>query len=155
MQKIRPWLWFNDRAEEAARFYVSVFPNSSLSSLSYYGDGAPLPAGTAMVANFVLDGVQFMALNGGSDGDYAPAFYVDCETQEEIDRLWDRLSEGGEPGQCGWLKDRFGISWNIVPSILGDLMTDDDEEKAGRVMAAMLKMGKLDIPALERAHAGT
>ncbi len=155
MQKIRPWLWFKDQAEEAAKFYVSIFDNSSITSLSYYGDDGPGPAGTVMVATFVLDGVQFMALNGGSDAQYSSAFYVDAQTQEEIDRLWDRLSEGGEPGVCGWLKDRYGVSWNIVPSVLGDLMSDEDEEKSGRVMRAMLAMAKLDIAGLQRAHAGT
>ena len=154
MQKIRPWLWFKDRAEEAARFYVSVFPNSSLTHLSYYGEEGPGPAGQVMVATFVLDGVQFMALNGGSEAEYSSAFYVDCETQEEIDHLWDRLSEGGEPGVCGWLKDRFGVSWNIVPSAFGEMMSDDDDEKTGRVMQAMLAMTKMDIAALRRAYDG-
>jgi predicted 3-demethylubiquinone-9 3-methyltransferase (glyoxalase superfamily) len=154
MQKIRPWLWFSDQAEEAARFYVSIFESSSITGTSYYGEGGPVPAGTAMVVNFVLDGVQFMALNGGSKAEYSSAFYVDCGTQAEIDRLWERLGDGGEPGPCGWVKDRYGVSWNIVPSVLGDLMSDDDEEKSGRVMEAMLKMGKLDIAELERAYAG-
>ena len=154
MQKIRPWLWFNGQAEDAANFYVSIFKNSRITNLSRYGDEGPGPAGTVMVASFVLDGVEFMALNGGGDASYSPAFYVDCKTQEEIDELWERLSESGEKGVCGWLKDRYGVSWNIVPSILGDLMSDEDDEKSSRVMKAMLKMTKLDIAALKRAYEG-
>jgi len=154
MQKIRPWLWFNTEAEEAANFYVSVFKNSRITSVSHYGDEGPGPAGTVMVVTFVLDGVDFMALNGGSAPQYSSAFYVDCETQEEIDHLWERLSDGAEPGVCGWLKDRYGVSWNIVPSIFGELMSDEDDAKTGRVMKAMLQMTKLEIPALLRAYEG-
>ena len=152
MQKIRPWLWFDTQAEEAANFYVSAFPNSKITNLSRYGEEGPGPAGTVMVASFELDGVEFMALNGGSAAEYSSAFYVECETQAEIDRLWDRLSEGGEPGVCGWLKDRYGVSWNIVPRIFGELMSDDDDEKTGRVMKAMLGMKKLDVAELLRAY---
>ena len=154
MQKIKPWLWFDTQAEEAANFYVSVFNNSKINYISRYGEDGPGPAGSVMVVAFVLDGVEFMALNGGSAGDYAPAFYVDCETQAEIDNLWDRLSAGAEPGVCGWLKDRYGVSWNIVPTVFAELMSDDDDEKTGRVMKAMLGMKKLDIAALQRAYAG-
>jgi len=154
MQKIKPWLWFKDEAEEAALFYVSIFKNARITSMSRYGDEGPGPAGSVMVATFELDGVAFMALNGGSPGEYSSAFYVDCETQAEVDHLWEHLSEGGEPGRCGWLKDRFGVSWNIVPSEFGDLMGSDDAEKTGRMFAAMLQMTKLDMPALLRAYEG-
>lgn len=152
MQKIRPWLWFDNQAEEAANFYVSIFKNSRITNVSRYGDEGPGPAGTVMVASFELDGVAFMALNGGSEAEYKSAFYVECETQEEIDHLWERLAEGGEKGVCGWLKDRYGVSWNIVPSILGELMSDEDDEKSNRVMKAMLQMTKLEIPELLRAY---
>ncbi|HEY5426787.1 MAG TPA: VOC family protein [Candidatus Tumulicola sp.] len=154
MQKIKPWLWFDTQAEEAANFYVSIFRDSKITSVSRYGEEGPGPAGGVMVVAFEIDGVEFMALNGGTAGEYAPAFYVDCETQEEIDDLWERLSEGGEKSVCGWLKDRYGVSWNIVPSIFGTLMSDDDGEKTSRVMQAMLKMTKLEIPALLRAYEG-
>jgi predicted 3-demethylubiquinone-9 3-methyltransferase (glyoxalase superfamily) len=154
MQKIKPWLWFDTQAEEAANFYVSIFRDSKITSVSRYGEEGPGPAGSVMVVAFEIDGVEFMALNGGTAGEYAPAFYVDCETQEEIDDLWERLSEGGEKSVCGWLKDRYGVSWNIVPSIFGSLMSDDDGEKTSRVMQAMLKMTKLEIPALLRAYEG-
>jgi predicted 3-demethylubiquinone-9 3-methyltransferase (glyoxalase superfamily) len=152
VQKIRPWLWFDTQAEDAANFYVSVFENSRITQVSRYGEAGPGPAGSVMVVSFELDGVEFMALNGGSEAQYQSAFYVDCETQEEIDRLWDRLSEGGEPSVCGWLKDRFGVSWNIVPSVFGELMSDEDDEKTNRVMQAMLGMTKFDIAALLRAY---
>lgn len=154
MQKIRPWLWFDDRAEEAANFYVSVFKNSRITNISRYGEEGPGPAGSVMVASFELDGVEFMALNGGTQAQYSSAFYVDCEAQDEIDHLWERLAEGGETSVCGWLKDRFGVSWNIVPSVFGELMSDEDDEKTGRVMTAMLQMTKLDIPTLLRAYEG-
>ena len=156
MQKIRPWLWFVDKAEEAAEFYTSIFDNSRITNVSRYGEGGQLPAGTAMVVNMELNGVEFMALNGGGNPDaYKGAFYVDCETQDEIDRYWERLSEGGEKSVCGWLTDRYGYSWNIVPSLLGELMGDDDEEKSGRVFQAMLKMTKLEIAGLQAAYDGT
>ncbi len=154
MQKIKPWLWFVDQAEEAANFYVSVFKNSRITSVTRYGDEGPGPAGSVMVASFVLDGVEFMALNGGTQAEYSSAFYVDCETQDEIDRLWEHLAEGGETSVCGWLKDRFGVSWNIVPSVFGELMSDEDDEKTGRVMKAMLQMTKLDTAELQRAFDG-
>jgi predicted 3-demethylubiquinone-9 3-methyltransferase (glyoxalase superfamily) len=152
VQKIRPWLWFDTQAEEAAKFYVSVFKNSHITQVSRYGEAGPGPVGSVMVVSFELDGVEFMALNGGSNGDYQSAFYVDCETQEEIDDLWERLSEGGEKSVCGWLKDRYGVSWNLVPSVFGELMSDEDEEKTDRVMKAMLSMTKIDIAALLRAY---
>jgi predicted 3-demethylubiquinone-9 3-methyltransferase (glyoxalase superfamily) len=154
MQNIRPWLWLGNKIEEAARFYASVFKNSSVTNVSYYGENGPGKPGEPMVVNFVLDGVDFMALNGGSEGEYSSAFYVDCDTQEYVDLLWERLSEGGEPGVCGWLKDRYGVSWNIVPSRFGELMQDDDDEKTGRMFQAMLGMKKLDIRALEAAFNG-
>ena len=153
-QKIRPWLWFVDRAEEAANFYVSVFKNSRITNVSRYGEAGPGPAGSVMVATFELDGCQFMALNGGSSENYSSAFYVDCETQEEVDRYWEMLSQGGEPGACGWLKDRYGVSWNIVPSEFGEMMEDDDDEKTGRMFEAMLGMQKLDIAKLRAAFEG-
>ncbi len=155
MQKITPFLWFDCQAEEAANLYVSLFPDSKLTNVSRYGDGMPLPKGTAMSVTFQLAGQEFMALNGGPSFTFTEAisFFVNCETQEEIDRLWSKLTEGGEPGQCGWLKDRFGLSWQIVPNVLGDLIGDPDPEKAGRATQAMLKMGKLDIAELKRAHA--
>jgi predicted 3-demethylubiquinone-9 3-methyltransferase (glyoxalase superfamily) len=154
MQKIKPWLWFDDRAEEAANFYVSIFPNSQINDVSRYGEEGPGPAGSVMVVAFVIDGVEFMALNGGEAGQYAPAFYVDCETQDEVDHLWDRLAEGGETSVCGWLKDRYGVSWNIVPTAFGDMLSDPDPEKRSRVMKAMLQMTKLDLPTLVRAYEG-
>ena len=155
MQKIRPWLWFDTQAEEAANFYVSVFANSRITDVSRYGEEGPGPAGSVMVVAFELEGVEFMALNGGSSLDYGSAFYVDCATQEEVDRLWDALAEGGETNVCGWLKDRFGVSWNIVPSEFGDMMSDEDPDKRSRVMKAMLGMTKLDVAALRRAYEGS
>lgn len=154
MQKIRPWLWFDTQAEEAANFYVSVFKNSRITDVSRYGDEGPGPAGSVMVVAFELDGLEFMALNGGPSENYSSAFYVDCETQEEIDRLWDALGEGGETNVCGWLKDRFGVSWNIVPSVFAELMSDGNPEKRSRVMSAMLGMTKLEIAGLRRAYEG-
>lgn len=156
-QKIRPFLWFNGQAEEAANFYTSIFKNSKLGHVSRYGDDGPGPAGQVMMVTFELDGVQFMALNGGPEFTFTPAvsFLVNCTSQDEVDHYWNKLSEGGETNQCGWLSDKFGVSWQIVPERLGELMTDDDEEKSGRVMQAMLKMEKLDIAELERAYAGT
>ena len=157
MNKIRPFFWFNDQAEEAARFYASIFPNSKVTHVSRYGDAGPGPKGKAMVVTFELAGQEFMALNFFGKNDErpeGPAFYVNCETQEDVDRLWNRLSEGGEPGNCGWLKDRFGVNWNIVPERFGEMMSDDDDEKTDRVMKAMLGMTKFDIGELERAYAG-
>jgi predicted 3-demethylubiquinone-9 3-methyltransferase (glyoxalase superfamily) len=154
MQKITPFLWFDDKAEEAARFYVSIFRNSKLGTISRYGDAGPGPKGTVMVAQFELDGQAFLALNGGPQYTFSPAvsFVVNCESQEEIDRYWDKLSEGGEQVQCGWLRDKYGLSWQVVPTILGKLMQDKDPEKSGRVMKAMLQMKKIDIAGLQRAY---
>lgn len=155
MQKISPFLWFDTQAEEAARFYVSVFKNSEMLNVSYYPESAPYPAGTAMSVSFVLDGVEFQALNGGPEFHFTEAIslFVTAETQGEIDELWEKLtSDGGEPGPCGWLKDRYGLSWQIVPPIMGTLLGDPDPVKAGRVMQAMMAMGKLDIAALRAAY---
>ncbi len=142
MQKIVPFLWFDGRAEEAARFYCSIFKNSEIER-----------AGAASVS-FRLDGVDFIALNGGPQFSFTPAisFFVNCETQAEVDDLWTKLSSGGETSRCGWLKDKFGVSWQIVPTVLGELLGDDDDEKSGRVMQAMLQMEKLDIKGLEEAY---
>lgn len=154
MQKVTPFLWFDDKAEEAMNFYVSLFRNSKVLSLSRYGEGAPLPAGTVMTCTFELDGREFMALNGGPYFKFTEAFsmFVTCESQEEVDEYWEKLSAGGEESQCGWLKDRFGLSWQIVPTKLGELLGDPDPVKSQRVMAAMLKMGKIVIADLQHAH---
>ncbi|MET0989882.1 MAG: VOC family protein [Glaciihabitans sp.] len=157
MQKITPFLWFDTQAEEAATFYVSLFENSSITEVSRWGEGAPAPAGSAMSVLFTLDGVDFHALNAGPVFQFneAVSFFIRAETQEEIDRLWDALTaDGGEPSQCGWLKDRYGLSWQVVPPILGELLADPDPERAGRVMTAMLGMQKIVIADLEAAHRG-
>ena len=156
MQSITPCLWFDTQAEEAAEFYVSVFPRSRILEVSRYGEGDRMPAGTALTVSFELDGFELQALNGGTDIPFTDAvsLSVRAETQEDIDRLWDRLTEGGSPVQCGWLKDRYGFSWQIVPPILGELLADPDREKAGRVMQAMLGMVKLDIAGLRAAYEG-
>lgn len=152
-QKITTFLWFDNQAEEAANFYVSLFNNSKIGKVSRYGDAGPGPKGSVMVISFELDGVEFTALNGGPHFKFTPAvsLMVNCDTQEEVDRLWTKLSEGGRPDRCGWLQDRWGLSWQIVPTALGKLMGSPDREKANRVMQAMLKMNKLDIETLERA----
>lgn len=154
MQKIKPFLWFDGKAEEAANLYVSLFKNSRITNISRYGEEGPGPAGSAMVVSFELDGQEFLALNGGPHFSFTPAvsFLINCETQEEVDELWEKLSEGGETNQCGWLTDKFGLSWQVVPTALGDMMSDEDEEKAGRVMHAMLQMEKIDIATLKRAY---
>ncbi|MCU1443752.1 MAG: hypothetical protein JWQ59_1902 [Cryobacterium sp.] len=154
MQKISPFLWFESQAEDAANHYVSIFKNSEIRDVSRYPDGSPLPAGTAMVVEFVLDGVEFQAMNAGQHAPFTEAisFFVKAETQEEIDYFWDRLSEGGEPSRCGWLKDKFGLSWQIIPPVLGELMADPDPAKASRVMQAMLAMDKIDIAQLRAAY---
>ena len=156
MQKITPFLWFDGQAEEAMNFYVSIFPNSKTGRVSRYGEEGPGEKGTVMSAEFELEGQEFMALNGGPQFTFTPAisFFVSCETQNEVDTLWTRLSEGGEEGRCGWLKDKFGVSWQIIPTALGRLMGDDDEAKSQRVMQAMLQMDKIDIRGLEQAHKG-
>ncbi|MBT1001949.1 VOC family protein [Paenarthrobacter sp. DKR-5] len=156
MQTISPFLWFDDQAEEAANFYVSVFPNSSVTNVSRYPEGAPRPAGTVMVVSFTLDGLELLALNGGPAFRFTEAISlsVRAETQDEIDELWEKLGEGGEPGQCGWLKDRYGLSWQINPPVLTEMLADRDAAKSERVMATMLTMGKLDIAALTAAYRG-
>ncbi len=153
MQKITPFLWFDDKAEEAAKFYTSTFRNSGIKSITRYGDAGPGPKGSVMTVDFFLEGLAFAALNGGPHFTFTPAisFVVNCRTQAEVDRLWSRLSAGGEPGQCGWLKDRYGVSWQIVPTVLVKLLHDRDPERANRVMQAMLKMTKIDIAALKAA----
>jgi predicted 3-demethylubiquinone-9 3-methyltransferase (glyoxalase superfamily) len=156
MQKITPFLWFDKNAEEAVNTYMSIFKNSKLLETARYGEGMPLPAGTLLTATFQLEGQQFMALNGGPMFKFneAISFMVDVQTQEELDYYWNRLLEDGTKQQCGWLKDKYGLSWQIVPSMLGKLMGDKDPVKAGRVMQAMLKMEKIIIKDLQRAYEG-
>jgi len=154
MPKITPFLWFDNQAEEAAKFYTSIFKNSKIESISRYGEGLPLPAGTVMTVSFILDGQQFTALNGGPVFKFTEAvsFYILCETQAEVDDYWNKLTAGGEEGQCGWLKDKFGLSWQVVPKTLIELMNDKDREKAQRVTEAMLKMKKIDVSLLQKAY---
>ncbi len=154
MQKITPFLWFNDQAEEAMKFYTSIFKNSKPGAISRYGEMGPGEPGSVMTASFSVGGLDFLALNGGPEFHFTEAisFYVSCETQAEVDTLWEKLSEGGEPGQCGWLKDKFGLSWQIVPTRLNDLLQDSDPVKSGNVMRALLEMKKIDIAELERAY---
>lgn len=154
MQRITPFLWFDDNAEEAVNFYTSIFNDSKIENISRYGENEPGPVGSVMMANFKLNGQDFMALNGGPVFKFSQAisFFVSCENQAEVDHYWDKLSEGGEVQQCGWLVDKFGISWQIVPTALGQLMGDPDPVKAGRVMQAMLKMIKIDIAGLKQAY---
>jgi predicted 3-demethylubiquinone-9 3-methyltransferase (glyoxalase superfamily) len=153
MPELTPMLWFDTEAEQAAEFYTSVFSNSKIVEVTHYGSAGPRPAGMVMTVVFELDGQKFVALNGGPDFSFSEAisFVVDCETQEEVDTYWETLSEGGEEGPCGWLKDKFGLSWQVTPTALPRLLADPDTEKAQRVMAAMLEMKKIDIEALERA----
>ncbi|MDP9017946.1 MAG: VOC family protein [Candidatus Eremiobacteraeota bacterium] len=157
MQKIIPFMWFADKAEEAANYYVSIFKNSRIENVSRYGDAGPGPSGSAMVVEFQLEGQDFMALNGGEPAvpSQALALFMSCDTQSEVDRLWEKLAEGGETLQCGWLRDRYGFSWNIVPAGLSDVLGGPDPIKAQRAMKAMLQMEKLDIDALRRAYDGT
>ena len=154
MQKITPFLWFDDRAEEAMEFYTSVFKNSKIGTVSRFSDEVPGPKGKVMTGTFQIEGQEFMVLNGGPEFKFTEAisFFVHCENQEEVDYLWEKLSTGGEKGQCGWLKDKFGVSWQIVPNILGELMSDPDAEKARRVTKAMLQMTRLDIKLLKQAY---
>ena len=156
MQKITPFLWFDGKAEEAANFYVSIFKNSKIGQMSRYGEHGPGPKGTVMIATFQMDGQEFIALNGGPQFTFSPAisFVVNCESQEEVDDLWEKLSAGGMKRQCGWLQDKFGVSWQIVPTALPKLMSDPDREKTGRVMQALMKMDKIDIKLLQQAFAG-
>ena len=157
MQTITPFLWFDDKAEEAVKFYVSLFKNSKIGRITRYGaEGAEVsgrPKGTVMTVTFQLDGQEFMALNGGPHFKFTEAIslLVNCKTQEEVDELWEKLSAGGEKGQCGWLKDKYGLSWQIVPTVLGEMLNDKDAEKSKRVMNALLKMNKIEIKALKQA----
>ena len=156
MQTITPFLWFDGKAEEAMNFYVSIFKNSKVGSVSRCGEGGPGPKGSVMSATFQLLGQEFIALNGGPMFTFSPAisFFVNCETQEEVDELWEKLSAGGEKQRCGWLKDKYGLSWQIIPSILGKLLQDKDAQKSSRAMQAMLQMDKLDIKRLQQAYDG-
>ncbi|HWO27524.1 MAG TPA: VOC family protein [Candidatus Acidoferrum sp.] len=153
MQKITPFLWFDGNAEEAMNFYVSVFKNSKVGRVTRYGEAGPGPKGTVMSATFRLDGQEFDALNGGPLFSFTPAisFFVNCETQQEVDELWEKLSAGGEKSRCGWLKDKYGLSWQIIPSVLGKMLQDKDAGKAKRVMNAMLQMGKIELNRLQEA----
>jgi len=158
MQKITPFLWFDNQAEEAVNFYTSIFKNSRIKSVSRCGEaGAEVSRrqkGTAMTVTFDLEGQEFIALNGGPHFTFSPAisFVENCKTQEEVDELWEKLSEGGEKGQCGWLKDKYGMSWQIVPTVLGGMLQDKDPKKSEKVMEAMLRMGKIDIKTLKQAY---
>jgi predicted 3-demethylubiquinone-9 3-methyltransferase (glyoxalase superfamily) len=153
-KKITTFLTFDDQAEEAVDFYTSIFDDSRVTSTRRYGDAGPGPKGSLMTATFELAGQEFMALNGGPSFSFAQgiSLFVDCETQEEVDELWEKLSEGGEKGPCGWLTDKFGVSWQIVPRALGELLGDEDPEKSRRVMEAMLQMSKIEIDGLQRAY---
>ena len=156
-QKITTFLWFDNQAEEAMNHYISIFPDSKVVSLSRYGDAGPGPRGTVMTATFELAGQQLTALNGGPLFKFTEAIslHVSCDSQEEVDEPWAKLSDGGEEGPCGWLKDKYGLSWQIDPAVLGELLQDEDPEKAKRVMEAMLQMHKIDIAGLRRAYEGT
>jgi predicted 3-demethylubiquinone-9 3-methyltransferase (glyoxalase superfamily) len=156
MQKITPFLWFDNNAEEAMQYYVSIFKNSKIVSVNRFGDGGPGPTGQVITGTFQLDGQEFMALNGGPQFGFTEAIslFVNCETQQEVDELWDKLTEGGEPSRCGWLKDKYGLSWQIIPTCLGTLLNDPNPVKAKRVMEAMLQMNKIDIKTLQAAYDG-
>jgi predicted 3-demethylubiquinone-9 3-methyltransferase (glyoxalase superfamily) len=153
MQKITPFLWFDTQAEEAAKFYTSIFPDSKIVTAARYGDAGPGPKGSVMTVEFELAGQRIIALNGGPQFKFTEAISlsVDCKDQEEVDHYWNRLLQGGKESQCGWLKDKYGLSWQINPTVLGELLSDPDPKKAKRVMEAMLKMKKIDIAALKRA----
>ena len=154
MQKITPFLWFDTQAEEAANLYVSIFKNSKMGNIVRYGDAGPGPKGSVMSVTFQIEGQQFYALNGGPVYKFTPAisFFVDCQTQQEVDELWDKLSAGGRKDRCGWLQDKFGLSWQIIPSTLGKLLGDPDPAKSARVMQAMLQMDKIDVRRLQQAY---
>jgi len=156
MQKITPFLWFDDKAEEAANFYTSIFKNSKILNIARYGEAGPGPKGTVMTVTFQLEGQEFMALNGGPHYTFSPAisFFVNCATQAEVDELWEKLSAGGREDKCAWLQDKFGVSWQIVPKALLELMQDKDPVKSQRVFKAMLQMIKIDIEGLKRAYRG-
>ena len=155
MNEITPCLWFDTEGEDAATFYTSAFPNSRILHVARYGEAGPRPEGTVMTVSFELGGQKFVALNGGPEFTFneAISFQVSCKSQEEVDAFWNTLAEDGEEGPCGWLKDKFGVSWQIVPTVLSELLSDPDAEKSQRVMQAMLKMKKIEIDALERAAA--
>jgi len=155
MQKITPFLWFDGNAEEAANFYISIFKNSKMGKISRYGDAGPGPKGSAMSVTFQIEGQEFFALNGGPQFKFTPAisFFVNCETQQEVDDLWEKLSAGGRTDRCGWLQDKFGLSWQIIPTVLGQLLGDKDPQRAKRAMQAMLQMTKIDIKKLQQAAA--
>ena len=152
--KIKPSLWFDDNAEEATNFYVSVFRNSEVLSISRHGESGPAAEAPVLATTFQLDGLEFLAINGGPHFKFteATSFMIDCKSQEEVDYFWEKLSAGGQTSQCGWLKDKFGLSWQVIPSILGELMQDPDPAKSNRVMQAMLQMTKIDIAKLQEAH---
>ena len=154
MQKITPYLWFDTQAEEAVNFYISLFKNSKVLNIARYGEAGPRPAGSIMTISFQLDGQEFVALNGGPEFKFTEAisFCVDCATQEEVDRLWAKLTEGGEEVQCGWLKDKYGLSWQIVPAGLGEMLSSPDAKKAARAMQAMLAMKKIDLAKIKQAY---
>jgi len=154
MQKITPFLWFDGQAEEAANFYVSIFKNSKIVTIARYGEAGPGPKGSVMTVVFQLDGQEFIALNGGPQFKFTEAisFSVDCKTQGEVDRFWEKLSEGGTEAPCGWLKDKYGLSWQINPTVLGEMLSDPDPRKSKRVMEAMLQMKKIDIARLKQAY---
>jgi predicted 3-demethylubiquinone-9 3-methyltransferase (glyoxalase superfamily) len=156
MQKITPFLWFDGKAEEAMNFYTSIFKNAKVGSVTRYGDAGPGPKGSVMSATFEIEGQEFYALNGGPHYKFTPAisFFVKCKTQQEVDTYWDALSAGGEKMQCGWLTDKFGVSWQIIPTVLGEMLGDKDPAKARRVMEAMLKMRRIEIETLQRAYDG-
>jgi len=153
MQKITPFLWFNDQAEEAANFYVSIFKNSKMGTVRHYGDAGPGPKGSVMTVTFQIEGQEFYALNGGPVFHFTPAisFFVDCATQEEVDELWEKLAAGGRKDRCGWLQDKYGVSWQIIPRALMQLLGDPDPDKATRAMQAMLQMDKIDVKKLQEA----
>jgi predicted 3-demethylubiquinone-9 3-methyltransferase (glyoxalase superfamily) len=155
-QKITPFLWFDGKAEEAMNFYVSIFKNSKVVQLTRYGDAGPGPKGTVMSAIFQLEGQEFYALNGGPQFKFSPAIslFVNCETQQEVDELWEKLSAGGKTNRCGWLDDKFGVTWQIIPTTLGRLLQDKDAVRANRVMKAMMQMDKIDIARLQQAYEG-
>jgi predicted 3-demethylubiquinone-9 3-methyltransferase (glyoxalase superfamily) len=156
VKHITPFLWFDTEAEDAAKLYTSLIPNSKINRVTHYGEAGPREAGTVMTVDLELNGQKFVALNGGPEYKFTEAvsFLINCETQAEVDELWEKLSEGGEKGPCGWLKDRYGLSWQIVPTVLMELIGDPDQEKSRRVMAAMMQMGKIEIEPLQRAAAG-
>ena len=155
MQKITPFLWYDGNAEEAANFYISIFKNSKMGKISRYGDAGPGPKGSVMSVTFQIEGQEFFALNGGPHFKFTPAisFFVNCETQQEVDDLWEKLSAGGRTDRCGWLQDKFGVSWQIIPTVLGQLLGDKDPQRAKRAMQAMLQMTKIDINKLQHAAA--